>query len=541
MRKGAAPVSAPLFLEQFESTLTRTPDELAVIDLSGEEPVTLTYGDLDRMATRIAARLLALGVEPGEAVAYQLPSGWPFVALTLAIWKAGATPCPILPQLREREVAFILNSSESRVYIAPDVFRRFDYRPFVKSVLQETPRVKHAIVLPLASGDPHSSDLGGLLAPEADAEAVRAELAARKPGPDSHSQLLYTSGTTGEPKGVLHTHRTLSEALFIHTRTLGLTSKDRIWVPSPTAHQTGFLYGMLVSFYIGAPGIYHATWDVEKARLAIEVYGATFVQAAMPFLSDITRADRPPKGLRLFIATGAAIPRQLAQEAREKLGCAVVGAWGSTESCLVTAGRPSDPPEKLWGTDGRVLDGMQIRVVDEAGRELPPGTEGNFQVKTPAMFVTYLHHPEWYDAAMTEDGFFDTGDLAVIDEDGYLRITGRKKDVVNRGGEKIPVVEIEDLLYQHPDIADAAVVAMPDERLGERACAYVVLKPGARHLDLSDITDFLGERGMAKIYWPERLEIIDEMPRTASGKIQKYVLRQDIARKLDRERAEQTG
>ncbi|SIS54599.1 AMP-binding protein [Alicyclobacillus vulcanalis] len=534
-------MSAPLFLEQFESTLTRTPDELAVIDLSGEEPVTLTYGDLDRMATRIAARLLALGVEPGEAVAYQLPSGWPFVALTLAIWKAGATPCPILPQLREREVAFILNSSESRVYIAPDVFRRFDYRPFVKSVLQETPRVKHAIVLPLASGDPHSSDLGGLLAPEADAEAVRAELAARKPGPDSHSQLLYTSGTTGEPKGVLHTHRTLSEALFIHTRTLGLTSKDRIWVPSPTAHQTGFLYGMLVSFYIGAPGIYHATWDVEKARLAIEVYGATFVQAAMPFLSDITRADRPPKGLRLFIATGAAIPRQLAQEAREKLGCAVVGAWGSTESCLVTAGRPSDPPEKLWGTDGRVLDGMQIRVVDEAGRELPPGTEGNFQVKTPAMFVTYLHHPEWYDAAMTEDGFFDTGDLAVIDEDGYLRITGRKKDVVNRGGEKIPVVEIEDLLYQHPDIADAAVVAMPDERLGERACAYVVLKPGARHLDLSDITDFLGERGMAKIYWPERLEIIDEMPRTASGKIQKYVLRQDIARKLDRERAEQTG
>ncbi|MCL6487707.1 MAG: AMP-binding protein, partial [Alicyclobacillus mali] len=175
------------------------------------------------------------------------------------------------------------------------------------------------------------------------------------------------------------------------------------------------------------------------------------------------------------------------------------------------------------------------------GRELPPGTEGNFQVKTPAMFVTYLHHPEWYEAAMTPDGFFDTGDLAVIDEGGYLRITGRKKDVVNRGGEKIPVVEIEDLLYQHPDIADAAVVAMPDERLGERACAYVVLKPGAKRLELCDITDFLGERGMAKIYWPERLEIIDEMPRTASGKIQKYVLRQDIQRKLERERAEKTG
>ncbi|WP_041695435.1 AMP-binding protein [Alicyclobacillus acidocaldarius] len=534
-------MSAPLFLDQFETTLRDHPEQMAVIDLSGDEPVMLTYAKLERLAARIAARLLQLDVKPGEAVAYQLPSGWPFVALTLAIWKVGATPCPILPQLREREVAFILNSSESRVFIAPDAFRRFDYRPLVESVLKEAPRVEHTLILPMAPYAPLSSDLGGLLASEADAEAAKEALSARRPGPDSHSQLLYTSGTTGEPKGVLHTHRTLSEALLIHTRTLGLTSKDRIWVPSPTAHQTGFLYGMLVSFYIGAPGIYHAIWDVDKARAAIEEFGATFVQAAMPFLSDITRADRPPKGLRLFIATGAAIPRQLAQEAREKLQCAVVGAWGSTESCLVTVGRPSDPPEKLWGTDGRVLDGMQIRVVDEEGRELPPGTEGNFQVKTPAMFVTYLHHPEWYEAAMTPDGFFDTGDLAVIDEDGYLRITGRKKDVVNRGGEKIPVVEIEDLLYQHPDIADAAVVAMPDERLGERACAYVVLKPGAKRLELCDITDFLGERGMAKIYWPERLEIIDEMPRTASGKIQKYVLRQDIQRKLERERAEKTG
>ncbi|MDI9259547.1 AMP-binding protein [Alicyclobacillus sendaiensis] len=530
-------MSAPLFLEQFESTLRTQPDQLAVIDLSGDAPVTLTYAELDGLATRIAARLLQLGVEPGEAVAYQLPSGWPFVAITLAIWKAGATPCPILPQLREREVAFILQSSESRVYIAPDEFRRFDYRPLVDLVRREVPRVEHTILVPNSPYAPQATDLGGLIASEAEAKARAAELQARRPGPDSHSQLLYTSGTTGEPKGVLHTHRTLSEALLIHTRTLGLTAKDRIWVPSPTAHQTGFLYGMLVSFYIGAPGIYHAIWDVDKARAAIEEHGATFVQAAMPFLSDITRADKPPKGLRLFIATGAAIPRQLAQEAREKLQCAVVGAWGSTESCLVTVGRPSDPPEKLWGTDGRVLDGMQIRVVDEEGRELPPGTEGNFQVKTPAMFVTYLHHPEWYEAAMTPDGFFDTGDLAVIDEDGYLRITGRKKDVVNRGGEKIPVVEIEDLLYQHPDIADAAVVAMPDERLGERACAYVVLKPGAKRLELCDITDFLGERGMAKIYWPERLEIIDEMPRTASGKIQKYVLRQDIQQKLERERA----
>lgn len=151
------------------------------------------------------------------------------------------------------------------------------------------------------------------------------------------------------------------------------------------------------------------------------------------------------------------------------------------------------------------------------------------------MFATYLHHHEWFEAGFTPDGFFDTGDLAVIDEDGYLRITGRKKDVVNRGGEKIPVVEIENLLYQHPAVADVAVVAMPDDRLGERACAYVVLNEGYASLDLSEVTDFLGSHQMAKIYWPERLEIIDEMPRTASGKIQKYVLRNDVTEKLTRE------
>lgn len=492
---------------------------------------------MDRLANRCALGLLDLGVQPGEAVAYQLPSGWPFIVLTVALWRIGAVPCPLLPSLREREVKFIMQSSGSRLLVIPDEFRRFDYRVLADQVQAEVQGIEHVVVIDSRTVDPTVNTLGGLIAPEtalADSQAMDV-LRGRRATADSYSQLLYTSGTTGEPKGVLHTHQSLSNALQAHTTTLGLTEDDNIWVPSPLAHQTGFLYGMLVSFYIGGCGVYQAIWNVDRARDAIETHGATFVQAAMPFLSDLSKCERPPRGLRLFIATGAAIPRQLAQTAREKLGCSIVGAWGSTEGCLVTVGRPGDPVEKLWGTDGRAIDGMQIRVVDDDGNVLPPGQEGNYQIRTPAMFATYLHHHEWFEAGFTPDGFFDTGDLAVIDEDGYLRITGRKKDVVNRGGEKIPVVEIENLLYQHPAVADVAVVAMPDDRLGERACAYVVLNEGYASLDLSEVTDFLGSHQMAKIYWPERLEIIDEMPRTASGKIQKYVLRNDVTEKLTRE------
>ncbi|EPZ52660.1 AMP-binding protein [Alicyclobacillus acidoterrestris] len=518
---------APLFIDNLDETIRRHPDRLAVIDLSAGEPIQITYGELGDLANRVASKLVTeYGVKPGEAVAYQLPSGWEFIALTLALWRISATPCPLLPSLREREVKFIMQSSGSRLLIIPDVFRKFSYLPMVDAIRGELPTLEHVVVLPQSIRQPETSDMGGLLTGDV------IDLTPYRPQPETYSELLYTSGTTGEPKGVLHTHQTLSSALLAHTTTLELTAADKIWAPSPLAHQTGFLYGMLVSFYVGATGIYQAVWNVETARAAIEQHGATFVQAAMPFLADLVRCENPPKGLRTFVATGAAVPRQLAREAREALQCNVTGGWGSTEACLVCVGRPQDPAEKLAGTDGRVIDGMEIRIVDDEGNVVPPGVEGNYQVKTPAMFVTYLHHHEWYEESHAGDGFFDTGDLALIDEDGFLKLTGRKKDVVNRGGEKIPVVEIEDLLYQHEAIADVAIVAMPDPRLGERACAYIVVADGHTAPDLSQITDFLGARGMAKIYWPERVEIIDEMPRTASGKIQKYVLRNDITAKL---------
>jgi cyclohexanecarboxylate-CoA ligase len=363
-------------------------------------------------------------------------------------------------------------------------------------------------------------------------EPNRNFLSKSKIEPNTMAQLMFTSGTTGEPKGVLHTHATLSYALQCHIRTLGLTCEDRVWVPSPMAHQTGFLYGMILALYLGVPQICQVAWNMQDARRAIEEQGASFVQAAMPFLADLVRIEDPPQGLKIFVATGAAVPRQLASDAAKRLNCRVIGGWGSTEACLVTVGSPLDQAAENWKADGRAIEGMAIKVTDRSGRELPLGSEGFFRVKTPAMFVGYLDHPDWYEEGFDDDGFFSTGDLAVIDDEGFLYITGREKDVINRGGQKIPSAELEDLLYQFAAVRDVAIVAMPDPRLGERICAYIVPHDPQDPPTKEVVTNFLREKGVTKLYWPEHVEWIDKLPITPSGKVQKYVLRRMIADKM---------
>jgi 3-phosphoshikimate 1-carboxyvinyltransferase len=260
------------------------------------------------------------------------------------------------------------------------------------------------------------------------------------------------------------------------------------------------------------------------------------VQAATPFLNDLVEAvdetGERPEALRIFVATGTVVPRGLAERATRTLGASVCGAWGSTESCLGSLSAPGDDPAKMWGTDGRALAGIKLRITDDDGNVLAPGQEGNYEVHNPTMFIGYLDHPEWTAEALTPDGYFRTGDLAVIDEAGYVHINGRVKDVVNRGGEKVPVAEIEQLMHTHPAVRDVAIVSMPDPRLGERACAFVVL---GGDLDLAGLQAFLDERKVAKQYWPERLQVVNELPRNTVGKIQKFLLRQQITQIMESE------
>jgi cyclohexanecarboxylate-CoA ligase len=533
-----------------------------VIEVGGVEPVTTTWRELQDEADRVSQLLLELGVQKGESVAMQLPNWKEFVAITLGTVQIGAVATPIMPVFGPRETTMTLARSRARVVFLPNVFRR--RRPAVELlevvgearaqkrrlslehvvVLRSESRgdvVGHSDVTPIpadAATAVEASDWNwryydiALAAVTPDLDLIR-EMA---PGPDDICQLLFTSGTTGEPKGVQHPHRTLGLATAMEVAHLGLTTDDRIYIPSPLAHQTGFLYGMLLSWRLGVASVIQPVWDPKVSLLqAFHGAKASFVQCATPFLTDLVAEVEggiaPPESLRIFVATGAAVPRALAHKATTVLQTSVVGAFGTSETCLGALSAPTDAPEDAWGSDGRPLPGIRLRIVDDEGLEVSTGVEGNFELHSPTMFGGYLDRPDLTDDVFTSDGWYRTGDLATLDDNGFLHITGRVKDVINRGGEKIPVVEIENLLYQHPMVADAAIVAMPDPRLGERACAFVVSAKDDAHLDFAAMQKYLGDAGVSKYYWPERLEFIAEIPRNVVGKVQKNVLR-DIAAEL---------
>jgi cyclohexanecarboxylate-CoA ligase len=499
-----------MILDDLDRHARERPGARAVVEVAADGGVReLTWSELKRDSDRIAHGLLELGVKPNENVAFQLPNRLEFVTIALGTLRAGAVCEPLMPIFRERELEFMLRESGARVLFVPDRFRGRDHVAIAAAVQPGLPALEHLVVLPGGYSELLDS------ARERELPTVT---------PDQLAQLLFTSGTSGEPKGALHRHDVLDRAADHHIEHFGLGADDVIYVPSPLAHQTGFLYGMWIALRLGVPQVVQEVWDADIGLDAMRRFGVTFVQAATPFLADLTRVaeerDQRPEQLRTFVATGAAIPRELARRSREVLGAEVGGAWGTTESCLGCAFAPGDPPELAWGSDGRALHGVRLRITDDAGRQLAPGEEGNFEVHTDCLFQGYLNRPELTAEALTDDGWYRTGDLARIDEAGYVRITGRVKDVINRGGEKVPVAEIEQLLHAHPAVRDVAIVAMPDERLGERACAFVV-----GELDFDAMLEYLDSHRVSKTYWPERLELVESLPRTPSGKVQKFVLR----------------
>ncbi|HEX4013765.1 MAG TPA: 3-phosphoshikimate 1-carboxyvinyltransferase [Candidatus Cybelea sp.] len=532
-----------------------SPGGLAAVEAREDGDVALTWQEMLDRVERTATLLLSLGVRYGERVAYQLPNVLDFVVISLAVLRIGAVCCPLMPIFREREIAFCLRRSRARIIFVPDEYRGRRHADEVATMLREARAfsgdlplaLEHVVVcaggrkpyaLPVHDYEDGSVHWLRYRETLQTTQPDRDALGARVSDPRAIAQLLFTSGTSGEPKGVLHRNDVLMRAAAMEIEHLGLDARDRIFVPSPLAHQTGFLYGMWLALVLGAPQIVQPVWSAPRALRALNDWNGTFVQAATPFLADVLHAvehgEPPPATLRIFVATGAAVPRGMAERATRVLGTAVCGAWGTTESCLGSLAAPTDERKKVWGTDGRALRSIELRIADARGRVLPPNVEGHFEVKSPTMFAGYADHPEWTEAAYTSDGWFKTGDLGVIDDAGFVRITGRVRDIINRGGEKIPVAEMEQLLGDHPAIADVAIVAMPDPRLGERACAFAVLNEGS-HFDFNRMQHYLFACQASKHYWPERLEIVERLPRTPSGKVQKYLLREQ-ARELRADR-----
>ena len=512
--------------DALDACVAACPDKLALTALQVETGATtrFTYRELARMADRIAVGLARLGVGRGDIVACQLPNWWQFTLTYLACSRIGAVMNPLMHIFRERELSFMLQHGEAKVVIAPKTFRGFDFEQMITALQPSLPHLQHVVVVGGTGANSFDALLSGpKWEKQPDAQAI---LTANRPGPDDVTQLIYTSGTTGEPKGVMHSANTVMANIVPYAERLHLGADDVVLMASPMAHQTGFMYGLIMPILLQASAVLQDVWEPSKAIALINAEKASFTMASTPFLTDLARTvaetGMAVPSLRTFLCAGAPIPGPLVEQARKALGAKIVSAWGMTENGAVTLTRLEDDDERSFNTDGCPLPGVEIRVVDIDGKPLPPGEPGKLLLRACSNFGGYLHRPHLN--ATDADDWFDTGDLARIDERGYLRITGRSKDVIIRGGENIPVVEVESLLYRHPSVALAAVVAYPDERLGERACAVVVPKPG-HTIDLPGLVQFLKDQKIAVQYIPERLIVRDVMPSTPSGKIQKFKLR----------------
>lgn len=513
--------------DALDACLATCPDKLALTAVQVEtgQVQRFTYQDLGQMADRIAVGLARLGVGKNDIVACQLPNWWQFTLTYLACSRIGAVVNPLMHIFRERELSFMLQHGEAKVVIAPKVFRGFDFEQMITALQPHLPHLKHVVVVGGSGANSFEALLSG---PEweqqADAPAI---LSAHRPSPDDITQLIYTSGTTGEPKGVMHSANTVMANIVPYAQRMQLDSDSVVLMASPMAHQTGFMYGLMMPIILQASAVLQDIWEPKKAIDVIRAEGATFTMASTPFLTDlartVTETGQTVPSLRTFLCAGAPIPGPLVEQARTALGAKIVSAWGMTENGAVTTTSLDDDDERSFNTDGYPLPGVEIKVVDGDGHPLPAGQPGKLLLRACSNFGGYLHRQHLN--GTDEQDWFDTGDLARIDERGYLRITGRSKDVIIRGGENIPVVEIESLLYRHPAVALAAIVAFPDERLGERACAVVVPKPG-QTIDLASMVEFLKAQKVALQYIPERLVVRDDLPSTPSGKIQKFRLRE---------------
>ena len=513
-----------LLLNDLDRWAEEAPGRIATVDHNAITGVTttLTYAELQDRVDRIANGMIRLGIRKGDVVSVQLPNWWQFQALHLACLRIGAVTNPIMPIFRARELRFMLRHAGSKLMVVPKEFRGFDHLAMMKDLRADLPKLRHI----LAVGGSGDQDFSRLLDHPAD-RAARAVLIAQRPTPDDVVLLLYTSGTTGEPKGVMHTSNTLMAMVGPYSARFSLGVEDVMLMGSPLAHLTGFAYGLMMPVHMGGRAVFLDVWNGSRALDIIRDQGVTFTMGATPFVADLTEAasDRrdDARTLRGFLSAGAPIPRNLVRRATEILDAFIISAWGMTENGAATSTKPGDSAERVFETDGTPFPGLEIRAVGPSGEVLGAGLEGDLQIRGAANFVGYMGRPEAYDT--DAEGWFKTGDLARIDVDGYVRITGRSKDVIIRGGENVPVVEVEGLIYQHPAIAECAVVAMPDERLGERGCCFAVLRPDAR-LTFAGLMAFLRENELSRTYLPERLEIIDTMPKTPSGKIQKNVLRE---------------
>ncbi|HAV9163764.1 TPA: medium-chain fatty-acid--CoA ligase [Escherichia coli] len=519
--------------DYWQQTARAMPDKIAVVDNHG---ASYTYSALDHAASCLANWMLAKGIESGDRIAFQLPGWCEFTVIYLACLKIGAVSVPLLPSWREAELVWVLNKCQAKMFFAPTLFKQT--RPV-------------DLILPLQNQLPQLQQIVGVdkLAPATSSLSLSQIIADNTPlttaittHGDELAAVLFTSGTEGLPKGVMLTHNNILASERAYCARLNLTWQDVFMMPAPLGHATGFLHGVTAPFLIGARSVLLDIFTPDACLALLEQQRCTCMLGATPFVYDLLNLlEKQPadlSALRFFLCGGTTIPKKVARECQQR-GIKLLSVYGSTESSPHAVVNLDDPLSRFMHTDGYAAAGVEIKVVDDARKTLPPGCEGEEASRGPNVFLGYFDEPELTARALDEEGWYYSGDLCRMDEAGYIKITGRKKDIIVRGGENISSREVEDILLQHPKIHDACVVAMPDERLGERSCAYVVLKAPHHSLSLEEVVAFFSRKRVAKYKYPEHIVVIEKLPRTASGKIQKFLLRKDIMRRLTQDVCEE--
>lgn len=475
------------------------PGRVCIID--GD--VRLTLGELRSAADRIRDALTAAGTSPGEIVSMQLPNAWTTVAAMVGAWSIGAVVNPITTIYRSSELATIFEAARPRAVLVSTAAR--SGQDDVAAGALRTADVESVVL-----------DVDRILDRPLPTDTARVD-APVLVAPTDVALLMFTSGTTGRPKGVLHSHQTLLYEAQSIADVFGL-DRTTVFMPSPLAHVTGLLYGVLLPLLVRGSVSLLDRWDPETAVDLIERDRCGFTVSATPFLRGLTdcHARRGTRSaLEHFVCGGADIPPALVAEAERVTGIRVARTYGSTEMPTLCIVRPDDNDDQRLTSEGYPIGDARARLSED----------GELEVAGPELFLGYLDPRDDADA-FTPDGWFRTGDLATLADDGRISLTGRKKDLIVRGGENISAKEVEDLLLLLPAIADVAVVGVPDPLMGERACA-VVVPVGVGTVTLAEVTSHLDAQGIARQKFPELLWLVDTLPRTVSGKVQKFVLRKD--------------
>ena len=510
------------------------PDKVGLVDGAG----SWTYRQIREQVDRLAISLIELGIQSRQWVLLQFPNWHEYIISFFAAQKIGALTLLLIPRHNQSEINYLSELTKPVVWFVPKRYGKTDYEPVIADVLKQNPQLRHVIYVRSQQENVHPLLEELIEKTELTEENLRM-LRRRRPDPDEVSHIMPTGGTTGLPKASVRTHNCYICNVEYHSRVWEITSNDVLMVVTPVGHSMAMHWGIGAAFLNYAKLVLLDSTQPEDICYWIEKEKVTAVPSVPALIARVVNMDGLEKydlsSLRKICVGGAPSTPELLRAAYDKLKCVVINGFGSSEGTN-TATRPGDSMETICNSVGRPACPYDtIKIVDENGKEVPPGAEGELVSKGPGIFTGYFKSEEENAQIFTVDGFFKTGDKAKKDAAGNITITGRLKDIINRGGEKISALEIEQRLSIHPAIRDAVVVGMPDPVLGERICAYVVIT-GEKKPTFEEIIHFLKTNGASVQQLPERIEFIEELPMTKVGKVDKKVLRDDIRHKLENEK-----